>query len=71
MEFLTNTIGYDLKDIGVMGRSIGSGPALYLANLFPLASIVLVSPFLSLCDAVEDLYGLLAAKLLKQRFDNR
>jgi esterase/lipase len=33
------------KDIAVIGRSIGSGPATYLAGHRPLSALILISPF--------------------------
>ena len=54
-----------------MGRSIGSGPAIHLCSLFQVGGLVLLSPFLSLCEVVDDLYGKLASALLKQRFNNK
>ena len=54
-----------------MGRSIGSGPAIHITSLLPVGGLVLLSPFLSLCEVVSDLYGTVASTLLKQRFDNK
>ena len=71
MEFLKNQIGFDMQNIMVMGRSIGSGPALHIASLYAVGGLVLLSPFLSICEVVHDLYGILASGLLKQRFDNK
>lgn len=71
VEFLQSGVGFRLEDIMVVGRSIGSGPALYVASLYKVAGLVLLSPFLSLCEAVQDLYGTIPAALLKQRFDNK
>jgi len=33
--------------------------------------LILLSPFLSLCEVVKDLYGRIASGLLVQRFDNK
>lgn len=55
----------------VIGRSIGSGPALYVSSLYAVGGVVLLSPFLSLCEVVGDLYGAIASGLLKQRFNNK
>lgn len=60
-----------MENIVIMGRSIGSGPAIYLSTIFPIAGLVLISPFLSLCEVVGDLYGSIASSLLKQRFNNK
>lgn len=45
--------GYDLSEIALLGRSIGSGPAVYTAAHYRVAALVLISPFLSLCKLVE------------------
>lgn len=63
-------MNYNLSDITIMGRSIGSGPAVYLASLYKIESLILISPFLSIKDAVKDLYGEVCSKLIKQRFNN-
>lgn len=55
----------------MLGRSIGSGPAIYVASIYPVGSLVLLSPFLSLKEAVKDLYGSFLAALLVERFNNK
>lgn len=64
-------IGYSLRNITVMGRSIGSGPAVFLASVYRLRALVLISPFLSIGETVKDMYGNLFAGLLKERFNNK
>jgi hypothetical protein len=54
---MKETIGYKLKDISIMGRSIGSGPAIYAASIYSVGSLILLSPFLSLKEVVRDIYG--------------
>lgn len=71
IEFLRQEVGFEVHNIMVIGRSIGSGPALHVSSLYAVGGLVLLSPFLSLCEAVNDLYGTLASGLLKQRFDNK
>jgi acetyl esterase/lipase len=71
MDFLCHQIGFDPRNIMVIGRSIGSGPALHVSSLFEVGGLVLLSPFLSLCEVVHDLYGTFASGLLKQRFNNK
>jgi hypothetical protein len=58
-------MGFELQNIAALGRSIGSGPAVYVSSLFQLAGLVLVSPFLSLSALIKDRYGSLAAALVK------
>jgi hypothetical protein len=54
-----------------MGRSIGSGPATYLASIFKVAALILIAPFTSLKDAVKTLLGKIPAMLVKDRLINR
>lgn len=54
-----------------MGRSIGSGPAVYLASLYKFRALILLSPFLSIYDAVRNKFGDICANLVKQRFNNK
>ena len=68
---MKEAVGYSLKDISILGRSIGSGPAVYIASIYHISSLILLSPFLSLCEAVKDLYGTLCSSLLKERFNNK
>ena len=58
-------MGLALNKIFVIGRSIGSGPALSLVSQFKVAGIMLISPFLSICKLVKDRYGAIAAFLMK------
>jgi fermentation-respiration switch protein FrsA (DUF1100 family) len=63
-----------LKDILVIGRSIGSGPAVYLAAQHPeLAGLILESPFTSIDDAARSIWFLRAyptGVMLRPHFDN-
>ena len=53
-------MGLSLDNVFVIGRSIGSGPALSLVSKFKVAGLMLVSPFLSIRKLVKDKYGSLA-----------
>ena len=63
-------MGLPLEKIFVIGRSIGSGPALSLVSQYRVAGLMLISPFLSICKLVKDRYGALASFLIKERFEN-
>lgn len=54
-----------MREIVLLGRSIGSGPAVYAASHYPVAALVLISPFLSLCRLVQEKYGSFASMLIK------
>lgn len=56
-----------------MGRSIGSGPAIDLASKHEIANLIVISPFISIKEATNDLLGMvgnLARLLVKDRFQN-
>lgn len=48
------------RDIMVMGRSLGSGPATHLAAKYDPGSLILVSPFNSIQSVAKSKVGLLA-----------
>jgi len=57
--------------IAVMGRSLGSGVAVYLATRRPVAGVVLVSPYDSIESVARGVYPYLPIGLmLKHRFDS-
>lgn len=57
------------KSINVMGRSIGTGPATYLANQMKTPNLILISPFDQISSVAESHVGCLG-KLLKNHFNN-
>ena len=62
-------MGVNEKDIVICGRSIGSGPAVYLsANRNP-GALILISPFKSLQQTAGSILGFMKF-IIKQRFDN-
>lgn len=69
MDFLIEN-GVKQKDILLLGRSIGGGMAFSIGALYPVASVILLSPFLSLKKIAEDLYGSCSSALLKETFNN-
>ncbi|CAD8177524.1 unnamed protein product [Paramecium pentaurelia] len=62
--------GIEEQNIILMGRSIGTGVACHVASLFKPATLVLISPFLSLQEIVSEKYPFLR-KILKERFTNK
>lgn len=68
-DFLTNECKINNKDIIVCGRSIGTGPATYLASKRKPGALILISPIKSLQDTVKNLIGPLQY-LVRNRFDN-
>ena len=68
-DFFVNALEVNPKDIAIIGRSIGSGPGVYLtANRNP-AALVLISPFKSVRDTAEHILGSLKF-LVSDRFIN-
>ena len=61
----------DAGRIAVMGRSLGSGVAVYLAARRPVAGVILVSPYDSIESVAKGVYPYLPIGLmLKHRFDS-
>ncbi|MFH1044158.1 MAG: alpha/beta fold hydrolase [Pseudomonadota bacterium] len=57
--------------VAVMGRSLGSGVAVYLATQRPVAGVILVSPYDSIENVARGVYPYLPIGLmLKHRFDS-
>jgi len=57
--------------VAVMGRSLGSGAAVYLAARRPVAGVILVSPYDSVESVAKGIYPYLPIGLmLKHRFDS-
>lgn len=69
MNFLISS-GFEPHDIIIFGRSIGGAIAFEVASKFPVCSLILLSPFLSLKKIAEDLYGNCASCLIKETLDN-
>ena len=58
--------------VAVMGRSLGSGVAVYLAAQRPVAGVILVSPYDSVESVAKGIYPFLPIGLmLKHRFDSQ
>ncbi len=70
-EFLVRTIGYNYRDIILVGRSMGTGPACAIAaSTKQVAALVLLSPYTSLKAATRTYLGGFASLLVRERFDN-
>lgn len=58
-------------DIAVVGRSLGSGVAVYLATKRPVRAVVLITPYASMVDLAKHHYPYVPVKrLLKDRFES-
>lgn len=61
---------YDSKDIVLFGRSMGSGPSCMLGSTSKPSSLILLSPYTSLKNAVKSLLGSIPSVIVKDRFIN-
>lgn len=68
-KLLKQQEGKESKDIMVLGSSIGTGTAAYVAQKYNVGTLVLLSPYSSLSDVVSEtpFFGYLA-RFLKYRF---
>ncbi|CAD8180327.1 unnamed protein product [Paramecium octaurelia] len=69
-QYIAFHSGVEEQNIILMGRSIGTGVACHVASIFKPAILVLISPFLSIQEIVQEKYPLLR-KMLKERFSNK
>lgn len=58
------------EQILLFGRSIGSGPAVYLASRFPVGGLILVAAFASVKEVIKSLVGRAVAWTFSERFPN-
>ncbi|CEM07063.1 unnamed protein product [Vitrella brassicaformis CCMP3155] len=70
IRFLIERCGWDPCKIIVMGRSIGTGPALHLAARYDVFGAILVAPFVSIREVVKERMGGFAMGLISDRFNN-
>lgn len=69
-DWLISRADIDEKRIVAMGRSLGSGPAVGLAGVRPVAALILQSPFKSVAAMAAERF-FLPPFLVRDRFDNR
>ena len=63
--------GVDARRVVVMGRSLGTGVATYVASKRPIAGAVLISPYDSMVAVAHSVYPLLpVGLLLRHRFES-
>lgn len=69
-NFFTIMLGWNNSDIIVMGRSIGTGPATWLASKKKPCCLLLISPPTSIRAVVKHLFGRLTQYVIAERFAN-
>lgn len=68
-EYVMQETGLKDKDILIFGRSIGTGPATYLAAHYSPGALILMSPYTSIKSIVRNKVGWLSF-LVAEHFDN-
>lgn len=69
-RFILDELKVAYEQIILFGRSVGSGPSVYLASRFPVGGLILVAAFASVREAAKSLVGSLIAQVLEERFPN-
>jgi hypothetical protein len=69
-DYLISNCSLNSKDIIICGRSIGSGPSIYLCSKRKPAALILISAFTSICSVVKSLLGSFMSMIVKERFVN-
>jgi pimeloyl-ACP methyl ester carboxylesterase len=69
-DFLNMEVGVPQENILLFGRSIGSGPATYLAARKDPGALILMSAYTSIRAVVRDVIGTVAQYLVAERFQN-
>lgn len=69
-DFLTVSLGLKPQQILIFGRSMGSGPATYLASSKNVSGLVLFSAYKSVKEAAKSLVGGFLGSFVKERFRN-
>jgi len=69
-RFILDELKVAYEQIILFGRSVGSGPSVYLASRFPVGGLILVAAFASIREAAKSLVGNIVAQILEERFPN-
>lgn len=69
-RFIREVLCWPLDGILILGRSVGTGPALAIAIENEVYGVILISPFLSIQEIVRDVIGPLAY-FITDRFPNK
>mmetsp|Transcript_110216 Transcript_110216/g.235343 ORF Transcript_110216/g.235343 Transcript_110216/m.235343 type:complete len:350 (+) Transcript_110216:103-1152(+) len=69
-RFVREVLKWPTDSIKVLGRSIGTGPAILLAVQYKIAGLILIAPFLSIKDLLHDKVDVLS-HLIQERFPSK
>ena len=70
LEFVHKVLRWRVNDVIVIGRSIGTGPAWYLASENNIGALWLISPYTSIRAIVKNMFGKLSQFFIKEQFKN-
>jgi hypothetical protein len=56
-DYVNKVLGIEQKNIILFGRSMGTGPASYLASMYSCFCLLLISPYISIKDVSKDVLG--------------
>lgn len=71
IAYATQQKNIPLSQIILYGESLGSGVAVQMANEYPVAAVVLQSPYTSVATRAAEIYSFLPVQwLIKDRFDS-
>ena len=72
IKHCANTYKYKEENIILIGRSLGTGVAIKMGLVNPnLRGIVLISPYSSIRDVAENMFGVLGAKIVPNIFQTK
>eukprot|EP00927_Polykrikos_kofoidii_P066190 TRINITY_DN61838_c0_g1_i1.p1 TRINITY_DN61838_c0_g1~~TRINITY_DN61838_c0_g1_i1.p1 ORF type:complete len:453 (-),score=95.95 TRINITY_DN61838_c0_g1_i1:157-1515(-) len=69
-RFVLDELKVAYEQVILFGRSVGSGPTVFLASRFPVGGLILVAAFASVREAAKSLVGGLLSRILVERFPN-
>lgn len=69
-RFVREVMQWPTDSIKIFGRSIGTGPAISLAVQYKVSGLILVAPFLSIKELVNDTVGVFSY-LVEERFPSK
>jgi pimeloyl-ACP methyl ester carboxylesterase len=69
-RFVIDELKVAYEQIIIFGRSIGSGPAIYIASRYPVGGLILVAAFASIREVIKSLAGDIIAMAFEERFSN-
>eukprot|EP00440_Ansanella_granifera_P001155 gb/GFBE01001242.1/.p1 GENE.gb/GFBE01001242.1/~~gb/GFBE01001242.1/.p1 ORF type:complete len:394 (+),score=74.51 gb/GFBE01001242.1/:1-1182(+) len=69
-RFILDELKVAYEQIILFGRSVGSGPTVYLASRFPVGGLILVAAFASVREAAKSLIGNFVTHVIDERFPN-